>query len=90
MPKLRDELNLDSSDEIDTLLSDLLEQSEAFVLDSLDSVDISKFSDTDKAMYTRAVFTLATQLYYDRSLENNISSGLQMMLIHLKARGTKG
>lgn len=89
LPKFRDELNLDSSEETDTLLTDLLVQSEAFVQDSLEDTNVDEFSDNDKAMYIRAVYTLATQLYYDRSLENSISKGLQMMLIHLRARGLK-
>jgi hypothetical protein len=34
-----------------------------------------------------AVKTLATQLYYDRSLENGLSRGAMMMLTHLQAEG---
>lgn len=85
--KLRDELNLDDFDETNTLLIDLLTQSEAIVLDSTNYKNYEQVSDKD--IFTRAVFTLATQLYYDRTLSEGLSKGLQMMLNHLVAGAVK-
>lgn len=87
MLKLRDELNLDDFDETNTLLIDLLTQSEAIVLDSTNYKNYEQVSDKD--IFTRAVFTLATQLYYDRTLSEGLSKGLQMMLNHLQAGAVK-
>lgn len=36
-------------------------------------------------IYKRAVYTLATQLFYDRDGDNGMSNGLLMMLNHLQA-----
>lgn len=87
MLKLRDELNLDDFDETNTLLTDLLKQSEAIVLDSTNYKSYEQVSNKD--IFTRAVFTLATQLYYDRTLSEGLSKGLQMMLNHLQAGAVK-
>ena len=87
MLKLRAELNLDDFEETNTLLTDLLTQSEAIVLDSTNYKNYEQVSDKD--IFTRAVFTLATQLYYDRTLSEGLSKGLQMMLNHLVAGAVK-
>jgi hypothetical protein len=75
--ELLTELNLDDSE-----LATLQAQIEA-------SVDIVKRSvgTIDEANPTtiKAVKTIATQLYYDRTLADGLSRGVMMMLTHLQA-----
>ncbi|WP_375661141.1 hypothetical protein, partial [Bartonella sp. CL71SXKL] len=66
----------------------LVNQSEAFVQDSVDSKTSLEVFEKDP-MFKRTVYTLATQLYYDRTLSAGSSKGLQMMLNHLDGKVTE-
>lgn len=80
--QLMDELNLDDTPENTDLLRNLLAQSEAFIKDSVDpKTDLIKYE--QDPMFERAAYTLATQLFYDRTMSSGTSLGLQMMLNHL-------
>lgn len=82
---LMDELNLDATDENIALIGDLISQSEDLIRSSVSY--IKPLEDYLKEpIFIRAVKTLATQLYYDRTLSEGLSKGLQMMINHLKGR----
>lgn len=77
------ELNTD--DDLTTLQS-LLNQAQIIVDNALDTDTYSQATLEADGLYVRAVYTLATQLYYDRTLADGMSNGLQMMLVHLQSR----
>lgn len=83
-----EELNLDDSPENINLLSNLIEQSEYFVQDSVDSHTPLSVFEMDP-MFQRAVFTLATELFYNRTMSAGVPKGLQMMLNHLEGKVTE-
>lgn len=86
---LIEELNLDDTPENVNLVASLIKQSEAFIQDSVDpDTELTEFE--KDLLFKRTVYTLATQLYYDRTLVNGTSKGLQMMLNHLDGKVTDG
>lgn len=80
-----DELNLDESEETTQLVANLIEQAGAIIRSSVDNSKPVELYEQEP-IYERAVATLVTQLYYDRSLDAGLSNGLQMMINHLKGR----
>lgn len=81
---LANELNLDLDENTTKTLTNLIDQAAEIVKSSVNSkVKIEDF-ESDQ-IYIRAVFTLATQLYYDRILSEGMSIGLRMMINHLVA-----
>lgn len=77
------ELNLDDSDK--NLITNLLSQAQDIIIHSVDSTkQITDFE--GNLIFQRAVITLVTQLYYDRSLSAGMSIGLQMMINQLKGQ----
>jgi len=81
--KVLAELNLDGTDEEVTLITDLLAQAEAIVSNSVNhNVALAEFE--SNAIFQRVVITLATDLYYHRTLPDGLSLGTQMMINHLK------
>ncbi|WP_461241095.1 head-tail connector protein [Paucilactobacillus sp. N302-9] len=83
------ELNLDDTDETHQTVSSLIDESQSFIISSVDSTKVpADFA--DNKMFDRAVKTMATQLFYDRTMANGTSLGLQMMINHLKGGVTSG
>ncbi|WEV57858.1 head-tail connector protein [Ligilactobacillus acidipiscis] len=83
--ELETQLNLDSDAETDNLIQSLLNQSEDICWHSIDStIPLETWESND--IFVRACYTLATQFFYDRSLENGLSKGMLMMLAHLKGQ----
>lgn len=79
------ELNLDASDESKTLISNLIKDANDLTLSAIDTT--SNFDDfSSNQTYLRAVKTLATQLFYDRTLENGTAQGYRMMVAKLQAQ----
>lgn len=77
------ELNLDDSDK--NLITNLLSQAQDIIIHSVDST--KQTTDFEgNLIFQRAVITLVTQLYYDRSLSVGMSIGLQMMINQLKGQ----
>lgn len=76
-----DELNLD--DDQKDVVTDLIAMAEVTIQRSVNRhVELPvMYADP---IFSRAVKTLVTQLYFDRSLESGLSKGLQMMINQLK------
>lgn len=77
------ELNLDDSDK--NLITNLLSQAQDIIIHSVDSTKQTTDFE-ENLIFQRAVITLVTQLYYDRSLSAGMSIGLQMMINQLKGQ----
>ena len=80
---LLNELNLDETDENKQTVQSIMEQSEQIIMNSI-SQDVSQDVFEQNNIFTRAVITLATDLYYNRTLPDGLSLGLQMMINTLK------
>jgi hypothetical protein len=79
------ELNLDVTDSNKSLVSELLAQAENIICHSVDSsVDTAKYE--ENPIFVRCSKTLATQLFYDRTLANGMSDGVLMMINYLKGQ----
>lgn len=78
---LLSELNLDSS-ELGTIQS--------LVTTAKEVVSRSADLSNNDPLTIPAIKTLATQMYYDRSLDTGMSKGLLMMLTHLQATPAGG
>lgn len=81
------ELNIDLSPANTTMITALVSQAQDIILHSVDSTKTTE-DYADNLIFQRAVITLVTQLYYDRTLSSGLSLGLQMMINHLKGEVT--
>lgn len=77
------ELNLDDNDDNRKTITALIAEAQDIIIHSVDSTKQVADYDTN-LIFQRAVKTLVTDLYYDRTLSNGMSLGLQMMINHLK------
>ena len=84
--ELMNELHIDATDEETTTLKALINEAQAIVDSAIGVSDPAVNSVADDAIYVRTVKTLATQMYYDRSLEAGMSKGLIMMLEYLELK----
>lgn len=82
------ELNLDDTEENNTVLSGLSEAAAELVEDSVNQ-NLSASVFAKDPIYLRAVKALATSLFYDRSLSQGVPVGVQIMITHLKGRYAK-
>lgn len=83
--RLLAELNLDDVDETRATIDSLMKQARAVLVSAINSnVDLKVYMNDD--LFLGALDTLTTQLFYDRTLENNFSLGVQMMLVQLQAK----
>ena len=83
--RLLTELNLDDVDETRATINNLMKQARAVLVSAINSnVDLKVYMDDD--LFLGALDALTTQLFYDRTLENNFSLGVQMMLVQLQAK----
>lgn len=83
------ELNIDETPANTALITSLINQAQDIVLHSVDSTKTAE-DYADNLIFQRAVITLVTQLYYDRTLSSGLSLGLQMMINHLKGEASVG
>ncbi len=83
--RLLAELNLDDMDETRSTINNLMKQARAVLVSAINSNVDLKFYMTDD-LFLGALDALTTQLFYDRTLENNFSLGVQMMLVQLQAK----
>lgn len=82
---LMSELNLDDVDSTKTTLANLVKQAQAILINAINKkVDLDTYMKDD--LFLGALDALTTQLFYDRTLENNFSLGVQMMLVQLQAK----
>lgn len=77
------ELNLDDNDDNRKTITALIAEAQDIIIHSVDSTKQVSDYDTN-LIFQRAVKTLVTDLYYDRTLSQGMSLGLQMMINHLK------
>lgn len=83
--RLLAELNLDDVDETRTTINSLMKQARAVLVSAINSnVDLKVYMNDD--LFLGSLDALTTQLFYDRTLENNFSLGVQMMLVQLQAK----
>lgn len=83
--RLLTELNLDDVDETRATINNLMKQARAVLVSAINSnVDLKVYMDDN--LFLGALDALTTQLFYDRTLENNFSLGVQMMLVQLQAK----
>lgn len=83
--RLLAELNLDDVDETRDTINSLMKQAQAVLVSAINSnVDLKVYMNDD--LFLGALDALTTQLFYDRTLENNFSLGVQMMLVQLQAK----
>ena len=82
------ELNLDTTEENNAVMSGLLKDAQELVLDSVNS-SLSASNLADDQIFLRATKALATSMFYDRSLSQGIPIGVQLMITHLKGRYAK-
>lgn len=83
--RLLTELNLDDVDETRATINNLMKQARAVLVSAINSnVDLKVYMNDD--LFLGALDALTTQLFYDRTLENNFSLGVQMMLVQLQAK----
>lgn len=83
--ELLSELNLDVNDTNTELINSLVNDAQAIVLGSVSSTKTSDHYASNK-IFQRAVKTLATQLFYDRTLANGTAVGYRMMITQLQAQ----
>lgn len=78
------ELNLDDVGTTKQTIQLLVVQSIEIVKHSVNSkVGTDKYLQDE--LFKRAVLTMTTQLFYDRTLESGMSLGFQMLVVHLQA-----
>lgn len=83
--RLLAELNLDDMDETRSTINSLMKQARAVIVSAINSnVDLKVYMNDD--LFLGALDALTTQLFYDRTLENNFSLGVQMMLVQLQSK----
>lgn len=80
---LLSELNLDDTAENQIVAKNLIDESEEIIIHSVDS-SVPRTIFEDNSIFKRAVKTLATDMYYNRTLPNGLSLGTQMMINNLK------
>ena len=78
-------LNLDEIDETEQTISSLISQAESIIMNAVNAEVVLK-DYLDDHLFIAAVEALTTQLFYDRTLENNLSLGVQMMIVQLQAK----
>lgn len=78
------ELNLDDVGSTKQTIQSLVAQSIEIVKHSVNS-NISTERYLQDQLFQRAVLTMTTQLFYDRTLESGMSLGFQMLIVHLQA-----
>lgn len=83
--RLMDELNLDDVDSTKATLVNLIKQAQAILINAINKkISLDKYMEDD--LFLGALDALTTQLFYDRTLENNFSLGVQMILVQLQAK----
>lgn len=83
--RLLAELNLDDVDETRATINSLMKHARAVLVSAINSnVYLNVYMNDD--LFLGALDALTTQLFYDRTLENNFSLGVQMMLVQLQAK----
>lgn len=86
---LANELNLDIDDQTIDLIRTLIRTAETIVQNAVNSKIDVEILNSD-LVFQRAVATLATQMFYDRTLDGGMSLGLRMMIENLQGKYING
>lgn len=78
------ELNLDETEDNKRIITALLDEADAMIRNSVDR-KASKADFEKDPIYTRCLKSLVTQLWYDRTLQDGMPVGIQMMIVHLQS-----
>lgn len=79
------ELNLDNTASNLAIITNLIAQASDVVIHAVDSTKTAENYATNP-IFQRAVITLVTELYYDRTLSSGTSPGFRMMINQLKGQ----
>lgn len=86
---LANELNLDVDEQTINFIWTLIRTAETIVQNAVNSSIPVETLNSD-LVFQRAVATLVTQLYYDRTLDGGMSLGLRMMIENLQGKYING
>lgn len=86
---LANELNLDIDDQTLDFIRTLIRTAETIVQNAVNSSIPVETLNSDP-VFQRAVATLVTQLYYDRTLDGGMSLGLRMLIENLMGKYING
>lgn len=79
-------LNLDDTEENNTVLSGLIDQATDFVNNGFNSENLSASDLKSDDTYILAVKALTASLFYDRTMSQGVPIGVQMALTRLQGR----
>lgn len=79
-------LNLDNTAENNEVVAGLVEDAEAYINGTFNSMNLSASDLSKDHVYTSAVKALASFMFYDRTLSQGIPLGIQQRITQLKGR----
>lgn len=79
-------LNLDNTEENSKVVSGLVEDAEAYINGTFNSMNLSASDLSKDHVYTSAVKALAGFMFYDRTLSQGVPVGIQQRITLLKGR----
>lgn len=79
-------LNLDNTEENNEVVSGLVEDAEAYINGTFNSMNLSASDLSKDRVYTSAVKALAGFMFYDRTLSQGVPVGIQQRITLLKGR----
>lgn len=82
--ELINNLNLDEVDDTKVQIASMMKQAEAMLINAINSTVPTEVYLKNR-LFIAAVEALTTQIFYDRTLENNFSLGVQSMIVQLQA-----
>lgn len=82
--QLLDELHIDDTPEEEATICNLINMAKAIVDEAIQDIDNSKL--VQDQLYLSAIKTLATQLYYDRTLSEGKAPAVQLLIAHLQVK----
>lgn len=80
--QLLEELHIDDTPEEETTIRNLVSMAKAIVDEAIQDINNSELAQDE--LYISAIKTLATQLYYDRTLSEGKAPAVQLLIAHLQ------
>ncbi|MCO6528983.1 head-tail connector protein [Lactobacillus sp.] len=80
--QLLEELHIDDTSEEETTIRNLVSMAKAIVDEAIQDINNSELAQDE--LYISAIKTLATQLYYDRTLSEGKAPAVQLLIAHLQ------
>lgn len=82
--QLLEELHIDDTPEEEATIRNLISMAKAIVDEAIQDINNSEL--TKDELYLSAIKTLATQLYYDRTLSEGKAPAVQLLIAHLQIK----